>query len=64
MATSLAPLPKALKMKAMVVRARIQSYLPVARGIMVDALVASGRQKFWSEWLKKRKTRKEKVLII
>lgn len=41
MATSLAPLPKALQTKAMVVRARIQSYLPVARGIIMDAVVAS-----------------------
>jgi NO-binding membrane sensor protein with MHYT domain len=35
LATSLAPLPKALKTKAIEVKARIQSYLAVATGAMV-----------------------------
>lgn len=39
LATSLAPLPNALKMKAMVVIARIQSYLAVTGG---GAMTGSG----------------------
>ena len=43
-ATSFAPLPKALKTKAMVVKARIQSYLAVMDGAMTADLAKSIRE--------------------